>query len=156
MITIDLGDTFAGLALLLSSYAIWQTHKFNKKQKNLIESQERLNEVLLEKEASELKKEKSADVSASIITVGSKSKRLKIWNKGQSSARNIIIEFPEGNEIFSESDIQSKFPLENLEKYQSVEIHARSHFGTKSKHLIKLKWEDDSNDNNEKNVYVTV
>ena len=43
-------DIIAGLALLLSAYAAWKTVQFNDRQKSLIESQEKLNQRLLEKE----------------------------------------------------------------------------------------------------------
>ena len=49
-VTIDAGDVIAGLAFLLSGYATWQTVSFNKRQKSLVESQEKLNKLLLEKE----------------------------------------------------------------------------------------------------------
>ncbi|MCX9710960.1 hypothetical protein IG591_12520, partial [Vibrio cholerae] len=49
-VTIDAGDVIAGLAFLLSGYATWQTVSFNKRQKSLVESQEKLNTILLEKE----------------------------------------------------------------------------------------------------------
>ena len=52
-VTIDAGDVIAGLAFLLSGYATWQTVSFNKRQKSLVESQEKLNTILLEKEVVE-------------------------------------------------------------------------------------------------------
>lgn len=48
-VQIDLGDVFAGCALLLSIYATFTTVHFNRRQKSLIESQERLNNLLLGK-----------------------------------------------------------------------------------------------------------
>ena len=64
-VTIDAGDVIAGLAFLLSSYATWQAVSFNKKQKSLVESQEKLNNLLLEKENEGVIKDKSADLGAS-------------------------------------------------------------------------------------------
>jgi hypothetical protein len=54
----------------------------------------------------------------------------------------VTIGFPEGNEVILESDIESKFPLQLLDVHQSVELIAAVHLGTKSKHLVKLEWED--------------
>ena len=59
-LTIDAGDIIAGLAFLLSSYATWQTVSFNKKQKTLVESQEKLNNLLLEKENEDAVREKKS------------------------------------------------------------------------------------------------
>ncbi len=155
-ISLTLSDIVAGLALLLSAYATWKTVQFNDKQKSLIESQERLNRRLLEKEDAESNEEKKADLGATFIKLGSSNYRLKIWNKGKAVARNVSIEFPEGNDCLVESDIKGKFPLETLDTHQSVELIASVHMGTKSKHAIKLCWADDLGPANEKVVYPTL
>lgn len=155
-LTIDISDVIAGLAFLLSSYATWQTVSFNKKQKSLIESQEKLNNLLLEKENQDVLNDKSANLGASFIKLGSSKYRLKIWNKGSSTARNVRIEFPEGNDVINNSEVIEKFPMESLEKHQSVELIASVHMQTKRKHLIKLIWEDDAQLYNEKLSYPTL
>ncbi len=155
-ITVDAGDVVALLALFLSGYATWQTVSFNKKQKSLFESQEDLNRRLIEKENEGLIKGKKADIGATFIKLGSSSHRLKVWNKGESSARNVRIEFPESEGIVMESDVSSKFPLEVLEKHQSVELIAYVHNGTKRKHTVRLLWDDEAGTNNEKIVYPTL
>ena len=155
-VTVDAGDIIAGLALLMSAYATWRTTSFNEKQKSLIESQEKLNNLLLEKEESEAVSGKKADLGASFVKLGSNKHRLKIWNKGSATARNIRLEFPEGNDVLIQSDVDGKFPLESMEKFQSVELIASVHMGTKSKHVIRIVWEDDSENHNEKLVYPTL
>lgn len=155
-ITLDSGDVIAGLAFLLSSYATWKTFQFNEKQKTLIESQEKLNNLLLEKEVEVAENEKKADLGASFIKLGNSKNRLKIWNKGKSLARNVRLEFPEGNDVINQADVERKFPLESLDTYQAVELIATVHTGTKSKHIIRLIWSDDSKDHNEKLVYPTL
>lgn len=155
-VAIDAGDIIAGLAFLLSSYATWQTVSFNKKQKSLFEIQEKLNKLLLEKENDDLLKEKKADLGASFIKLGSSKYRLKIWNKGASTARNVRIEFPEGNDVVIDSEVTDKFPMESLEKYQSVELMAVVHMQTRPKHVIRLIWEDDAQLHNEKLAYPTL
>jgi len=149
-------DVFAGMAFVLSAFATWKTIQFNNRQKSLIESQEKLNKRLLEKEDAEAQEESKADVGATFIKLGSNRYRLKIWNKGKSAARNLLIEFPEGNDCFVQSDIDAKFPLEILDTHQSVEIIAAVHMGTKSKHPVKLVWSDDFSASNEKVVYPTL
>ena len=155
-VTIDAGDVIAGLAFLLSGYATWQTVSFNKKQKSLVESQEKLNNLLLEKENEGAVKEKSADLGASFIKLGSGKYRLKIWNKGSATARNVRIEFPEGNDVVSDSEVSDKFPMESLERHQSVELIAGVHIQTKRKHVIRIIWEDDAETHNEKLSYPTL
>lgn len=155
-VTIDAGDVIAGLAFLLSGYATWQTVSFNKKQKSLVESQEKLNKLLLEKENDEALKEKSADLGSSFIKLGSSKYRLKIWNKGSATARNVRIEFPEGNDVIIDSEVADKFPMESLERHQSVELIAAVHMQTKRKHVVRLIWEDDAEPHNEKLSYPTL
>lgn len=155
-VTIDAGDVIAGLAFLLSGYATWQTVSFNKKQKSLVESQEKLNNLLFEKESEGAVKEKSADLGASFIKLGSSKYRLKIWNKGSATARNVRIEFPEGNDVVIGSEVSDKFPMESLERHQSVELIAAVHMQTKRKHVVRLIWEDDLQTHNEKLSYPTL
>ncbi|CTP91544.1 hypothetical protein A6R71_07870 [Xanthomonas translucens pv. arrhenatheri] len=149
-------DGIAVAAFLLSAYATWKTYQFNERQKGLIESQERLNKLLLEKEASEASSTKRADLGANFIKLGSNKYRLKIFNKGKSTARNVSIDFPEGNDCIIQSDIEAKFPLERMEPHQSVELIAAVHMQTKSKHVIKLNWSDEHAEDNEKLVYPTI
>ena len=129
----DAGDAIAVLALVFSGYATWRTLKFN-----------------------EAREDRQADLGAAFIKLGSSSYRLKIFNKGKSAARNLSIEFPEGNDCLIESDVKSKFPMEVLEQHQSVELIAAIHIGSKSKHLITLKWSDDMHTHNQKTVYPTI
>ena len=155
-ISLNASDVLASLAFLLSAYATWKTVRFNDRQKSLIESQEKLNQRLLEKEDAESISEKRADIGATFIKLGSSNYRLKIWNKGKATARNVSIDFPEGNDCFIESDIKSKFPLETLDTHQSVELIADLCMGTKNKHAVKLGWADDFSPINEKIVYPTL
>jgi hypothetical protein len=155
-LTIDPGDVIAGLALALSGYATWKTFKFNERQRSLIESQKKLNAILLEKGEDEAVASKKADLGASFVKIGSAKYKLKIWNKGKAAARNVSIDFPEGNEVLVKSEVNEKFPLEVLDTFQAVELIAAVTLGTKRKHAIRLTWADDFSENNEKTVYPTI
>ena len=155
-ISVDVGDIIAGLALLLSGYATWKIFRFNDRQKSFIESQEKLNKLLLEKEKNEATNEKKADLGATFIKLGNSKYRLKIWNKGKAIANKVNIEFPEGNDILVQSEIDGKFPLESLDIYQSVELIAVVSFQTKRKHVLRLSWSDKYGEKNEKIVYPTL
>jgi hypothetical protein len=111
---------------------------------------------LLEREKFESISDKKADLGANSIQHGSNKYKLNIWNKGKTTAQNVSIEFPEGNDCFSESDIAEKFPLESLDTHQSVELIAEVHMGTKRKHTIKWIWSDEFRKHNEKTVYPTL
>ena len=154
--TVRLGDIAAFVALLISGYAVWTTTKFNKRQLSLAESQKQLNALLLKQGRSEAFNASKADPDASFIKLGSKGYKLKIWNKGQAAARDVRIDFPDGSDVVFGSEVQEKFPLEALERFQSVELNAAVCIGTKLKHKIRLTWTDDSSDTNEKMVYPTL
>lgn len=154
--TLTPSDVLAGLAFLLSAFATWKTVQFNDRQRSLIESQELLNKRLLEKEEAEAGEEKKADLGATFIKLGSSNYRLKVWNKGKSAAKNVRIEFPSGNDVIVQSDIERKFPLESLDPFQSVELIAAVHMGSKSKHEVKLFWADGHSEENEKTTYPTI
>ena len=155
-ISLTPSDFLSGLAFLLSAFATWKTVRFNDRQKELIQSQERLNKLLLDKENAESIEEKKANLGAAFIKLGSSTYRLKIWNKGKAAARNVCLEFPDGNDCFIQSDIDSKFPLEILETSQSVELIAAVSMETKSKHVLKIRWTDEFSTENEKFVYPTI
>jgi hypothetical protein len=154
--TITWSDIFAGLAFVLSCFATGMTLLFNRRQKSLIESQERLNNMLLQQGELEKLSASKADLGANFIKLGSSKYRLKIFNKGKATARNVRIELPEDDGVLIASEIGEKFPLESLEPHQSVELIAAPHLGSKLKHTIRLLWMDDATDDNAKTVHLTL
>lgn len=154
--TITWSDLFAGLALALSCFATGMTLLFNRRQKSLIESQERLNNMLLLQGEREKLSAARADLAASFMKLGSSKYQLKIFNKGKATARNIRVELPEGEGVLIASEIKEKFPLESLEQHQSVELIAAPHLGSKLKPIVRLLWSDDASEHNAKTVYLTL
>lgn len=155
-IQIDLGDVVALLALGVSAYSMKKTSDFNKRQNEFIETNDKLNKLLLEKESTELMHKNKADISVNFIKTGKNNHRLKVFNKGNNTARNVRMEFPEGNSILHSSDLDSKLPIPILEQHQSVELLAIVGFGSDSRMTIKLIWDDDFDSNNEKILMPTV
>lgn len=153
---ISLGDIAAVIALFLSGYAIWTTSKFNKRQLSLIETQEELNKRLLAQDDSEAADAIKADVGAKYVKLGNSKYRLKVFNKGKASARNVQIEFPDDDAPVPKSEIEDKLPMELLEQHQSVDLIASMSMGTPRKQKAILRWADDHSDSNEKTVYLTL
>jgi len=155
-VQVDFGDIVALLALGLAAYSMKKTFDFNKRQNEFIETNDKLNKLLLEKENQDALHQRKADISANFIKIGKGNHRLKVFNKGRNTARNIRIEFPEGNEILLGSDVQDKFPVPILEQHQSVELIAVIHTQSPSRMTIKLIWDDESGKDNEKELTPTV
>jgi len=155
-ISFDTGDVIAAAALALSAVATVMTLLFNRRQKKLNETQEELNRLLMAKESVEATNAKKADLGASFNKLGSNKYRLKVFNKGKAVARNVRLEPLEGTDCLMQSDIDSKFPLEQMEPHQSVDLIAAVHYETQSKQPVRLIWSDDHKDHNEKVVYPTI
>lgn len=154
--TLDLGDVISAFALVLSIVATVTTLRFNARQKSLIASQERLNQVLLAKEEDDSRADRSADVGANLVKVGDNRWRLKVFNRGRSSARNVAIAIDPSSDLLNSGDVEAKFPLEVLEPQQGVDLIALVHLNSNSKQPITLRWDDDTDDGREKTVYVTI
>jgi hypothetical protein len=155
-ITVDFGDFIAFLALGMAVYSTKKTLEFNKRQKEFIETNDRLNKLLLRKEKQEAISEHQADLSANFICIGKNKRRLKVFNKGKGTARNVSIYFPDGNPLLINSDINEKFPIPILEQHQSVELIAAYSMDSPSRMAIKLSWDDDAGVENEKIVTPTI
>lgn len=136
-------EAIALVALVVAFYYGWQNSKLTKR--------------LIAKEAGDADAKARADLGANFVKIGKSSYRLKIFNRGSVAARNVRIELVgEDEHCLSQRDIDSKFPHECIEPQQGVELIAAIHLGSKSKHPMKLIWDDDLKPNNEKIVYPTV
>lgn len=153
---ISIADVIAGLALLLSAYATWRTLKFKRKEEEFLDLQAKVNALILEKEQREANQANRAELGAAFVSIGSKNHRLKIFNKGRAVAYNVAVEFPNGNDIVLESELEEKFPMEAIEPGQSVELIAAIHFGTKAKHVVRLRWVDVDGKEQDKTVHATL
>lgn len=136
-------ELIAFIAVIVAFYYGWQNSQLTKR--------------LLRKEDGEAETRLRADLGANFVKIGRNNYRLKVFNRGSSNARNVRIEFDSGeSDCFIQSDIDSKFPHECLEPHQGVELIAAIHMGSKSKHPLKLMWDDDFKSGNEKMVYPTL
>src|ERR1039457_761711 len=137
------------LALGMSAYSTKKTSDFNKRQNDFIETNDKLNRMLLEKEQLENLIQRQADISANFICIGRGDYRLKVFNRGRKSAENVRIDFPSGNEILIESDLQEKFPMPALEPQQSVEIIASVCMDSPRRMDVRIIWNDQTGNDRE-------
>lgn len=138
------------LAFAMSVYSTKKTVEFNRRQREFIETNDELNKMLLDREEQESLSQKQADISANFIKVGSSNYRLKVFNRGRGLAHNVRIEFPSGNEILIEDDVDAKFPMPSLEPQQSVELIAAVCMDSPRRMEMKFVWDDQSGKNREK------
>lgn len=149
-------DVIAFLALLTSIYALYQNHKTNQRQASLLELEKELNHFLIKKEQDEVESKSRADIKGRYFKMGGGQHRLKLWNDGFGNAKNITLSFKDDEETpLIQSDIERKFPLD-LESKQSVELLASVYIGMASKHSLIVKWEDESNSEQVKELVLTI
>lgn len=122
----------SGLALILSLYTYFKHDKKIKKQSELI------NEFQLIKLKKEAEAEKKAIIEANVIK-GEKGKRIiKVYNKGKSVAKNVIVTFPGEPKISF-----MRYPESiDLRAQNSMEIIFYVFNGSPDTFEINFKWED--------------
>lgn len=148
-------DIIALIALFVSLAVAAVTFWFYRRQLALIDTQEQLNRRLLEKDEADTIEARQADIGAKLVRLGNSKYRVKVFNRGKSAARNVRIEFLDGNGMIPNDEIRSKFPMEVLEQHGSIELIAAVHMQTPRKQAVLLKWADDHSDSNEKTSYLT-
>lgn len=129
----------AWLALILAGISLYKQHKSDKRR--------------IERETQEGQESKRADLSANLITVGKNNWRLKVFNRGKGTARNVrLVDIEESRSILAQDDIRHKFPVPILEQHQAVEIIAVRSFGSPQRAHIKLLWDDETGSDHQKEL----
>ncbi len=154
-VEIDAGDIVAGLALVIAIYSTWITARFNKRQTAFEKTNERLNLMLIEKEAGESRAQKAADLSANFYKSGKNDYRLKVFNRGRGVARCVRCEVLDDSGLFMEQDITEKFPMPVMEQHSSVELIGCMDMDSPSRAHIRLTWDDDTGDGHQKELHPT-
>lgn len=109
--------------------------------------QNKINQLevkLKEYELAEVEKEnkKSACVEGRVIKIGKGKYRLKVWNSGNATAKNVTASFNKGSNIIMMDS--EKMPFEELEPQKNFEIVLVIHNGSSRKFTITTTWEDGS------------
>lgn len=138
------------VALIVSVFSMRKANKFGA-------TADRLNTMLIEREEAEGVASKKADLSANMIKIGKSDYRLKVFNRGKGTARNVrLTDLTGASSIIIASSIQSKFPIPILEQHQSVELPAAVSLGSSLRCHIKLLWDDETGADHEKELTPTI
>jgi len=155
-LTLDLGDLLALGALIVSVWAVVTTNKSNQRQLNFERTAERLNHLLIEKEANENQAQRRADLGVAIYKAGRSNYRMKVFNRGKAAARNVRLEEIAEEGFLLRDDLAEKFPAPVLEPHAVIELHVFFHLSSASRTQIRLTWDDDFGANQTKDFYPTV
>jgi len=153
-----ISDVIAALSLIISSIAIVLTYRFRSHVSEVLELQKKVNSLWIDREKKrqqEKEEENKPTIGARLINWGTKKKRLRVFNAGQTTARNVSVELPDDNHFVVSNDLESKFPMEKMESGQKVDVIAATSMGSPSKHSIRLKWEDDQGKKFKKDALIT-
>lgn len=145
-----ISEIIAASALVVSIITVVITIKFNNRQKSINETQEELNQLLIQEKVDKKNSEKKAQLGAKIYRERSNSYRLKIWNEGKCPASNVFIEFPDGNDYISVHEITPRFPC-TLNPSDSIELIVDASITQTNRINIRLTWSDNHDQKNEKN-----
>lgn len=129
------------IALLLALFTYFKHDLKIKKQAALI------NKYQIEKIEKEKTGEKKAVIEANVIKGNKGTRQLKIYNKGKSIAKNVIVTIPniDGFQV-----INNPCPID-IKPQNGIEISLIVFMGSPEKIDIEYKWSDDFSDiNNDK------
>lgn len=126
------------ISLLLSLYTYFRHDAKIKKQNALI------NQFQLEKLKKENESEKKAIIEAHVINKESGTRIIKVYNKGKSTAKNVVVTFPgEPNVMISEYPTSIAIKPQN-----SIEIYVHTFKGSPNILQIDFEWQDNLRSDN--------
>lgn len=129
------------LALIISVKLYFIQKGFYDLEKDLASLDKKVKKMAIEREEGEIRNNKMADLFVSYVRLDTKKERLRIKNKGKSSAKNIRFEIIEDPGI--DIHTQGTFPFEQLDPEGIIELIAGTSMETGPKLKIQLIWDDD-------------
>lgn len=151
-----MAEIIAFLSLLLSVFVYFSSRNYSKKNENLITREVELIRLQIDKELRGRNDKLKANVSARMYNVGKNKWKIKIYNAGPATAKNVIISAYEKDGFIRETLIAEKFPMRKMESSQSVEFNAFVHMQSSSKETIELTWDDPSKLQNKNTIEITL
>lgn len=154
-LTPDLGDLLSLGALGVAIWAAATAKRFNERQLRFERTAERLNQLLIDREAGENQTQRRADLGVSIYKSGRSNFRMKVFNRGKAAARNVRLEEITDPGFLIRNDVDEKFPAPVLEPHAAIELIVIFHMQAASRTQIRLTWDDDFEKDQTKDFYPT-
>lgn len=136
----------SGVSLIIAIVSFFVSTKSQRLQDQVNAIELKLKKLeLAEKEE---KKKKAPCIEARINHITKNNYRIKIWNSGNSIAKNIVASWDKGTEIiFCDND---KMPFEFLGPQKSFDLGFSVYDGSPSKIKITTRWEDEDGEGHSK------
>lgn len=127
----------SGVSLVLSIISFLESKKSQNLQNKVNEIEYKLKEYeLAEKEKQQ---QKTPCVEARIIHITKANYKIKVWNSGNASAKNVNVSWDKESGILFFD--QEKLPFELLDPNKSFELAISSYPGASRKLCITTEWE---------------
>jgi len=152
----EFSEAIALLALFVAAGSLSISFKNSRDQKNLSLREVEWLRIQIANAQTEQSGGKKADVSARMYKHSKNTWRVKIFNKGPNDAFNVRLVINDDNQFLVNSDVMRKFPMDRMEKGQSVELLASVHMQSPAKEDVTICWRDAENVEKSKTVTLTV
>lgn len=149
-------DYFSGFSIIVAIAALYLTLKNNQSQSRLTDREVELVRIQIDQAKQSSNREKTASVSARLYKVDKSNWKLRVFNQGPSTAKNVRLILDDQNQIIKENIANSKFPMSKMENGQSVDLLAFIHMQSNPKEWIRIQWDDATQVNNENRVEITM
>lgn len=139
----DIALIFSGISLAVSISSLTVAIKSYNSSKKSLNLQNKVNEIelkLKEMELAEKEKPKTPCIEAEIKHISDMKYTIKIWNSGNSIARNIVVSWNNTKEITCLDE--NKMPFEFLEPQKDFELSVIILKSESCKLCITTEWED--------------
>lgn len=137
------------VALFLFIYAIYKKLQYHRLKQEHAQLQEQMDRLFLRQQAEEAQASEKAELDVQFIRhEDERHPKLQIRNLTTSLAKNIRIEFPDGNNLILQQDIEQQFPVAVLNKHKAIECAIAVYNNAPRKIKVELIWDDGFQDNN--------
>jgi hypothetical protein len=141
------------ITLFLLLYAVYKSIRYAQVKSELESLQAQMDRLLLRERAAETAQGEKADLYAEFVKVeGDNHPKLRVTNLNKSLAKNVRIEFPEGNKVLLKPDIDAVFPIPVLNMHKAIDLSIAVYNNSPRKLTVDLIWDDGFQDNNVKTI----
>lgn len=113
-------------------------YTYCKHDRKIKEQDELINRFTLEQFEKEKELEKRAIIQASVIKRDKGRREIKVYNKGKTIAKNVVVTFPENPNLIMD---EYPSPIDIL-PHHSIEIRTNIFYGSPRTTEIAFEWED--------------
>jgi len=151
----SIGDIIAMIAIIISFLVLYRTRKFSELQAKVLEVQSKLGELQIKRELRDSNAEDKCELGINFVKIGN-THRMRVFNRGPAKAHNVTVTILDGHDLVPQNMVDQKFPVERIDKHQSIDVLAHSSFGSGSKVIAKITWKDKRGNDFEDDFYASL